>query len=48
MALPDWADLAGRWRQTLTSAGYLGLLGIGAHIGERRGWLVEFAGASVE
>ena len=43
MALPDWADLSGRWRQTLTSAGYLGLLGIGAHSGQRGGWLASLA-----
>ncbi|MEO6407710.1 MAG: hypothetical protein ABIO45_03050 [Burkholderiaceae bacterium] len=39
MALSDRFDFGGRWRQTLTSAGYLGLLGVGVQIDHRRGWL---------
>ena len=44
MALPGWVeDLGGRYRQTLTSASYLGLVGVGLHVGERRGWLAALA-----
>ena len=44
MALPGWAaDLGGRYRQTLTSASYLGLVGVGLHVGQRRGWLATLA-----
>ncbi len=44
MALPGWAgDFGGRHRQTLTSASYLGLAGVGLHIGQRRGWLATLA-----
>ena len=39
MALRDSFDIGARWRHTLTSAGYVGLLGAGAHIGQRHGWL---------
>lgn len=37
--MPRWADLAGRYRQSLTSASYLGLLGVALHFEQRRGWL---------
>ncbi len=43
MQLPRWADLAGRYRQGLTSASYLGLLGVGAHFERRGGWLLAFS-----
>lgn len=44
MALPGWVgDLGGHYRQTLTSASYLGLVGVGLHVGERRGWLAVLA-----
>lgn len=39
--LPRWADLAGRYRQTLTSASYVGLLGVGLHLERRGGWLIS-------
>ena len=39
MALRDSFDIGARWRHTLTSAGYVGLLGAGTHIGQRHGWL---------
>ncbi len=34
------ADLRGRYRQALTSAGYVGLLAIGLHLGQPAGWVV--------
>ncbi len=39
MALRDRFDLGARWRHTLTSAGYVALLGVGMQIGKRPGWL---------